>query len=397
MCLLESRAGSDGMTDRIPFLRPTFPSTERLARAFKELATSGIYSNGGPAADEFQQALAGRISSGSVRSIHVSLVRSGTIGLQLAIHALIDQRRSEVLVTSFTFAAGPLMIRQAGFQCRFIDIDRDTWQPNIEQASRYLHHHRDRVAGILLTNTFGTANNDIAAWEEMAAGFQVPLVIDSAAGMGSTYSDGESLGQRGTCEVFSFHATKTLGIGEGGAVSTASQELWEKLERMKNFGFDGDRRSVVWGTNGRLDELSSKIGSLQLEDLDHRLWLRRQIFDWYECRLAAHGVRFQPLARESALPFVPATFAAARHREAALHAMKEAGIGVRCYYNPPVHSHPVFASTPVLELNATAELSQRVVSLPMNDSLSETEIGVICDVIATSVRRPGLRGTRKLP
>lgn len=387
MCLLEARAGSDEMTELIPFLRPTFPSTERLGRVFKELATSGIYSNGGPGAAEFERALAGRIGSGSVRSIHVSLVRSGTIGLQLAIQALVDRRRPEVLVTSFTFAAGPLMIRQAGFRCRFIDINPETWQPNIEQASRYLHHHRDRVAGILLTNTFGTANNDIAAWEEMSTAFEVPLVIDSAAGMGSTYSNGEPLGQRGTCEVFSFHATKTLAIGEGGAVATSSQKLWGKLERMKNFGFDGDRRSVIWGTNGRLDELSSKIGSLQLEDLDRRLWLRRRIFDWYSCRLASHGVRFQPLARESALPFVPAKFAAARHREAALSAMKKAGVGVRCYYNPPVHRHPVFASTPVLELNATADLSRRVISLPMSDSLSETEITGICDAITASIRR----------
>ena len=63
-------------------------------------------------------------------------------------------------------------------------------------------------------------DSDIDHWERLSDRYEVPLVIDSAAGFGSRYPWGEELGARGACEVFSFHATKSLAIGEGGAVTT---------------------------------------------------------------------------------------------------------------------------------------------------------------------------------
>ncbi len=370
------------MTAPIPFLRPTFPSPEQLAEAFVEITDSGIFSNGGPAARGFRHGLALHLGCDADQ---VSLTSSGTTALELAVQALFDPARTRVLVASFTFAAGPLVVAGAGFEPVFIDIDPDTWQPSLDQARAWCATQASSLAGILLTSTFGVANAEVAGWEALAEEHGVRLLIDSAAGFGSTYEDGEPLGLRGDCEVFSFHATKTLAIGEGGAARSRSADVAATIDRLANFGFDTERRSVLRGTNAKLCELSAKIGTLQLAVLHDRLRLRQAVFAHYRAGLEALGITFQPLADRSALPFVSAAFDRSDRRDAAQRALTEAAIETRDYYNPPVHRHPVFAGATVLAVDATDDLAGRILSLPMSDTLTPAQVGRACAVVAEAV------------
>lgn len=367
------------MTAPIPFLRPTFPSPDALAEVFVEITDSGIFSNGGPAAREFRRGLAGRLGCADDQ---VSLVSSGTTGLHLAIQANFDRGRTHVLVGSFTFAAGPLAISATGFEPVFIDIDPVSWQPSLDQARAWCVAHSSSLAGILLTSTFGVANPEIAAWEALAEEHGVGLVVDSAAGFGSTYEDGEPVGLRGDCEVFSFHATKLLAIGEGGAVRSRDPAVAATIDRLTNFGFDDQSRSTMLGTNGKLDELSSKIGTLQLAVLDDRLSVRRRVFERYREGLAGMGIGFQPHAERSALPFVPAAFPQPAQRDRAIAALGSAAVASRRYYNPPVHLHPVFEGSSALSMEATDDLAARIISLPMSDTLGASGVDRICAIIA---------------
>ncbi len=231
------------MTKRIPFLCPTFPEVDDIAADYAVIVKRRIFSNGGPVEQEFAKELA-RWVGGRVAT---SLVSSGTAGIQAAILATFNSERPYVLVPSFTFAAGPLAIRSCGYEPAFLDVEPDSWQPSLNDAHEFLATNADSTAGILLTNTLGVANEGIQAWEALADGYGLALVIDSAAGFGSQYASGEQLGARGTCEVFSLHATKTLAVGEGGAVIARDPELIDRIDRIKNFGFDADRNSVELG------------------------------------------------------------------------------------------------------------------------------------------------------
>jgi len=370
------------VTGAIPFLRPTFPSPEALAEAFVEITDSGIFSNGGPAAREFRHGLALRLQCDDDQ---VSLTSSGTTALELAVRALFDRGRTQVLVASFTFAAGPLVVVEAGFEPVFIDIDPISWQPSLDQARAWCAANASSLAGILLTSTFGVANPEVAGWEALAAEHGVRLVIDSAAGFGSTYVDDEPLGLRGDCEVFSFHATKTLAIGEGGAARSRSADVAATIDRLANFGFDDQRHSVLLGTNAKLSEFSSKIGTLQLAVLDDRLCLRQAVFARYRAGLADLGITFQPFADRSALPFLSAAFDRPDRREAAQRALGEAAIETRAYYNPPVHRHPVFDGATVLAIGVTDDLAGRILSLPMSDTLTPAEVERACAIVADAV------------
>jgi dTDP-4-amino-4,6-dideoxygalactose transaminase len=366
------------LVDRIPFLSPKFPTVEEVAEDYATILERRVYSNGGPFERQLAEKLRARLGS----ETRVSLVANGTAGIELAIAATFLGDRTWGLVASFTFAAGPLAIRSRGYQPAFLDIDPNSWQPDLAHCERFLESHAADTAGILLTNTFGVANSAIAAWEGLAAHHGLPLVIDSAAGFGSLYPSGECLGSRGTCEVFSLHATKTMAVGEGGAVTSRDPDLISQIDQRKNFGFDELHNATVPGTNAKLSELSAAIGLRQLTALPARLATRREIFAHYRDEFSQAGVTFQPLSELSALPFVSVALPSTTLRGMTLEALDEAGIEARAYYNPPVHLQSVFAS-PLLAsetMRHTLDLATRIISLPMSDDLTVTDVARIARV-----------------
>ncbi len=369
---------------RIPFLSPTFPEPEDMASIYASIMKRGVFTNRGPAELEFADSLARWVG----HSTAASVVSSCTAGLDLAMRVLFPADRDIVLVASFTFAAGPLAVLRCGFEPRFVDVDPTTWQPRVDHARELIEEGgAGPVAGILLTTTFGVANSAIDAWEKMAQRHNLPLVIDSAAGFGSTYASGDPLGARGDCEVFSFHATKTLAVGEGGAITSRFPEVIRAIDQLKNFGFNQYREAVSVGTNAKLTELSSAIGVRQLDALQRRLRLRQNVLDKYQVQLRPLGLEFQPNAEHSALAFVSVLTQSNDDRNACVAALDEAGIECRTYYGPPVHCHAVFSRWAGLaSLPVTEDISARVLSLPMSDELGDPEIERIASAIAKVLR-----------
>jgi dTDP-4-amino-4,6-dideoxygalactose transaminase len=209
----------------LPFLKVHMPEPAVVARDYAEIFASGIFSNSGPVEQRFAAELARWIGN----DVGVSVTANATVSIQLACRALFPRDRRLVLVASFTAPAGPLAVRWAGYEPVLIDIERSSWQPDPDAAEAFLSRDAGDVAGILLTNTFGTANGAIDRWEELARRHALKLVIDSAPGFASTYPWGEPLGARGDCKIFSFHATKTVAIGEGGAIAARDHALTDDL------------------------------------------------------------------------------------------------------------------------------------------------------------------------
>jgi dTDP-4-amino-4,6-dideoxygalactose transaminase len=365
----------------VPFLSPTFPPLEELAADYEAICRSGIFTNGGPKERGFAEALEDWVGHG----VRFSLTSSATTALQLACAECFGRPGGLVLLPSFTFAAGALALQWSGFAPFFIDIEGGSWQPRIADAATILASSRDEVAGVLLCSTFGVANDEVAAWEQLCEHHGVPLVIDSAAGLGSEYASGERLGARGDCEVFSFHATKTLAVGEGGGIATRSPELHARLTRARNFGFDDARTVVALGTNAKMSELTAAIGLRQLGRLTARLNARRCALDRYRMMLEPRGYDFQPNAGRSAVPFVSVLAPTRAARDSFSRALTRNGVEHRDYYNPPLHQHPFFTSHRRSgRLDNTLDVAARVLSLPMFDGMDEAAFRRIGSALATA-------------
>ncbi|SOJ53606.1 dTDP-4-amino-4,6-dideoxy-D-glucose transaminase [Mycobacterium simulans] len=372
-----SRSQTPGaLISKIPFIRPSFPGPAELAEDFAEIAHANWYTNFGPKERKFARALGDYLGPDR----HVATLANGTMALIAALHVTFGpgMRDRYLLMPSFTFVGVAQAALWTGYRPWFIDIDADTWQPCALSARAVLERSRDRIAGILLANVFGVGNPQIDAWEDLAAEWELPIVLDSAAGFGSAYADGERLGGRGACEVFSFHATKPFAVGEGGALVSRDPRLIEQAYKFQNFGLVKTREAIQLGMNGKLQEISAAIGLRQLAGLDRRLASRRKVLEYYRAGLAGVGVRFQNNADASSLCFASACCQSADHKAAIMASLQMHAIEARDYYNPPQHLHPYFVTNPELakstDLSVTTNICSRIVSLPVHDHMASVDV-----------------------
>ena len=370
------------MSSEIPFIRPSFPGPAELAEDFGEIVDANWYTNFGPKERQFARALGEYLGP----DLHVATLANGTLALIAALHATVGPgtRDRYLLMPSFTFIAVPQAALWTGYRPWFIDIDPDTWQPSAASAHAVLECSRDRIAGILSANAFGVGNPQIDAWEDLAAEWDLPIVLDSAAGFGSMYADGERVGGRGACEIFSFHATKPFSIGEGGALVSRDPWLVEQTYHFQNFGFGGSwgsagaRECTQLGMNAKLQEINAAIGLRQLVGLDRRLASRRDVLEHYRSKLTRMGLRFHTNADASSVWCGSVCCESADQQAALVASLRKHAIQPRDYYNPPLHLHPYFVANPELvasaDLSVTEDICSRIVSLPVHDYMAPEDV-----------------------
>lgn len=381
------------MPSEIPFIRPSFPGPADLADDFGEIVGANWYTNFGPKERQFARALGEYLGP----DLHVATVANGTMALFAALNATVGPgtRDRYLLMPSFTFIAVPQAAVWLGYRPWFIDIDPDTWQPSESSARAVLEQSRDRIAGILSANALGVGNPRIGAWEELAAEWDLPLILDSAAGFGSAYPDGARIGGRGACEIFSFHATKPFSIGEGGALVSRDRRLIEQTYKFQNFGFGGSwgsagaRECTELGINAKLQEINAAIGLRQLNGLDDRLDSRRDVLKQYRSTLTPLGLRFHPNAEASSVWCGSVCCESAEQQGAVVASLREHAIQPRDYYNPPLHLHPYFVANSdwvaTADLTVTEDICSRIVSLPVHDYMAPDDAGRVLTAVQKGV------------
>jgi dTDP-4-amino-4,6-dideoxygalactose transaminase len=305
----------------------------------------------------------------------------------VALRALLVGEAAErpfVVLPSYTFIASANAVLWCGRRPLFVDVERHSWHVDPRALCDALERHGDRVGGILACSTFGVAPalDTAAQWESIARAHGVPLIVDSAPGFGALRSDGTLLGSQGDAEVFSFHATKPFAIGEGGAVTTRSGDLAERLRRLVNFGFDRGRAATeTFGLNGKMSEIHAAIGLAVLDSFDAQLTARRQRANRLRPRLEAAGFGFQRGSEWSAWQFVPALAPDPAARAAVLRVSGARRVEIRNYHEP-LHQCGRIASAGVCgDLAITEELGSRTLSLPLAVDMTAEE----CDHVVATV------------
>lgn len=366
---------------KVPFINPKLPEPDELVEDLKRIYKNNYYSNNGPVYFEFKKSLEEYFNQ---NGLHAVIVSNATLALMMAIHAIFGEPKNGkrfVAIPSFTFAAGPLAIKWCGYEPVFFDIGEQTLQPSIDSFKEVLDNYGDRLAGLLLTNNFGIGNSNIDEWESLLSDVGIPMMIDSAPGLGSTYTDGKLIGGRGDSEIFSLHATKPFGIGEGGLITTRNESLAKRYELLKNFGFDEQKQTVDLGFNAKITELDCAIGLRILSHYDDILSDRRKSYLYYKNKLKKHDVSFLPRAETASIQFAT-ILVSPEKRPKVLGALSSGGVEARTYYAPAVHEFPMFKHDHKVSLGATEVVSKKVVSLPVHPNMSERTIDYICDIIA---------------
>jgi dTDP-4-amino-4,6-dideoxygalactose transaminase len=373
----------------IRFLRPRLPPLDEVGRYFAAAEEERWFSNFGPC----HRLLSERLSKFVGEGTHCVLVANATLGLMVALRALLQRsprEGREVVVPSFTFAAVVDAIVWCGLEPVFADLEGETWHLDPEQVELEIQTRGERLAAVLACSTFGTAPPLAVRerWESACAAAGIPLLIDSAAGFGALDESGRLLGRQGDAEVFSFHATKPFAMGEGGAIFTEDGDLAAEMRLLVNFGLDHRRVPLrARGINAKLSEIHAATGLAVLDGYEQILERRRTLAARIRLPLEHAGFSFQPASERSTWQFVPTLAVSSDARAAVLAQAASSGVEVRTYFDPPLNRLPPFASSRTRPLSVTDDFCQRVLSLPLANDLNDGEIERIVGCGLAAVRK----------
>ena len=322
------------------------------------------------------------------------LTTSGTAALEMAAILSGIGPGDEVILPSYTFCSTADAFVARGARLCFVDIRPDTMnidETKIEEAIT----ERTRVIAVVHYAGVSCAMEEIM---DIAKRHGLVVVEDAAQAIGSTYH-GTPLGTIGRFGCFSFHETKNLSMGEGGAISLLHPADREAAEIVREKGTDrsrfyrGEIDKYTWQDYGS-SYLPSDLGAAYL-------WAQLEAFDTiFADRMAtwnAYDAAFRPMAGPDTfdVPVIPDGCAHNAHmyylklRDADMRAafiahMKDAGVHCVFHYIP-LHSSPAGRRFGYFhgEDRYTTKESERLVRLPLYYGLSEEDRATVIRAVAS--------------
>lgn len=312
---------------------------------------------------------------------HAVAVGSGTDALTIGLKALGLKPGGRVAVTAFSFVASASAIALAGGIPVFVDID-ENYLTDREQLLSLIRNKQ--IDGLIAVHLYGQMMDLDEIYAEAKAN-DIFVIEDAAQCLGATRS-GKTPGHCSDITCLSFDPTKGIGAyGSGGAALTQSDDLAEKLARLRYHGHVGNRIYEEIGFNTQLPSIQAAWISVKLDHLEE--WTQKRIDIAERFTRTLHDL--PNIQVPSALPNNVHIFhkyvlqMPNRHRNALEAFLKEKGIGTSIHYANPLHQQPCFSKligTPPALPNAE-RAAQEVLSLPIYPELTDDEVAFICQTV----------------
>ena len=315
---------------------------------------------------------------------HVIPCANGTDALQIALMALGLQPGDEVITPSFTYVATVEVVALLKLTPVFVDVDWETFTMNPTALKNAI---TDKTKAIIPVHLYGQC----AEMEEILAIAKernIPIIEDNAQAIGGyyTFADGtkKRTGTMGLIGCTSFFPSKNLGCyGDGGAIFTNDDDLFEKMSMIANHGQKERYYHEMVGCNSRLDTIQAAVLRIKLRKLDSYCDARRAAAAFYDKAFANHEHIITPLQTDySHHVFHQYTLKLKGiDRDILKSKLEEKGIPSMIYYPVPCHKQKMFdgLNQSEFELSVTDKLTPCVISLPIHTELTEEELKFITE------------------
>lgn len=364
----------------IPISLPLLPRWDELAAWMRQIDRSRVYTNRGPLCAELERRLELHYLGEATPGGSVCLSASGTLGLVASLLALDLEPGSSCMLPSWTFIATASAVAAAGLTPYLADVDLETWAMHPDQVETELASMDRRPSVIVPVSPFG-APVDTAAWLAFSRESGIAVVVDAAASFDSVTP----------CElptVVSLHATKPLGVGEGGFVVCTDQTFVERLKQATNFGFTPTRVAHRTGINAKLSEYHAAIGLAQLEKWreTRRTWLRvasayRRAFDGHPRIALLPGYGRDWVGSTAVFRFCG-------HAASALaDDLNQHHVQSRRWWQRGVSHHPAFADCAAGDLANSETLAGETLALPCYLTLRDSVVKQVVESVIKVVGR----------
>lgn len=373
--------------EKITVTSPLLPNLDEFNELLKQIWDSKWITNMGQFHKQLEQALADYL-----HVPYVCLFTNGTLPLMTALQAL--RITGEVITTPYSFVATTHSIWWNGCKPVFVDIEPSTG--NIDPA-KIEAAITPATTAIMPVHVYGKPCN-IKAIQEIADKYGLKIIYDAAHAFGvevpaekyglEAYGDNGLAGimNAGDMSTLSFHATKVYNTIEGGALVVHDEKTKKRIDNLKNFGITDQVTVVAPGINGKMDEMRSAYGLLNLKQADWAIKQRNEVAKKYRAVLRhVEGISFwedMPGVRHnySYFPIFVDAEKFGMTRDELFYKMAEKDVLSRRYFYPLISNFPTYRGLPssVKEnLPIANKMADEVLCLPMHHALTEEDMNRI--------------------
>lgn len=362
---------------RIYYTKPSI--TEREIAYVTDAVTHGWGTHCYDYINRFEQAL-----SAYLDVPHVIATSSCTGALHMGLAALGIGRGDEVILADINWIASTAPITYLGAKPVFVDILPDTWclDPVAVEAAI-----TPRTKAIMAVHLYGNLC-DMDALLVIGKKHGIPVIEDAAEAVGSIWH-GKRAGSMGAFSTFSFHGTKTVTTGEGGAFVTNDNALFERVRTLSNHGRKYGEIKQFWperiGYKYKMSNLQAAIGLAQVERVEELVSRKREILDYYRTRLPkALAESMNPesadIVNGAWMPTVVFPKQSNATHEILQKAFAEHNIDARVFFHP-LSSLPMFqhqTNTP-----RSYDIAPRAMNLPSYHDMTDEQQDRVIDTISS--------------
>ena len=307
---------------------------------------------------------------------------NGTAALHLVAEMLnqkLQKDKKNIITTSLTFVADANFGRYINADIKFADISNDTWTISPESVFDAIDENTIAVvaphyAGLMC---------DIKAIETICKEKNIYLVED-ACHAPTAIRNGIVSGSTGDASIFSFHATKHIGSGEGGVICLNNEDQRDKLNTLRSHGLPHWSKRTGFGYdinelafNYRPNEVSAALAYSHIQRLDSLIQSRKKIAKIYDENLNWNYFTKQYVPEDSTHVYhlYPVLVPEAKVRDNCLEFLKDSNIFAQIHY-PPINKMTGFKNY-YSDSKNSEEIGSRVISLPMFPQMTDDEIDFV--------------------
>jgi len=308
-------------------------------------------------------------------------VSSGLDALQLIFEAYkvmgLLELGDEIIVPANTYIASVLAISNTGLKPVLVEPCIETYNINPNNISNAITSKTKAILGVHL---YGHVY-DVDGLEKISKGYNLLLIEDAAQAHGAISKLGRRAGNLSHAAAFSFYPTKNLGaLGDAGAITTNDEKLADIIFKLRNYGRISTYENEIKGYNCRLDELQAVFLNIKLKYLDAENSKRRDLARLYFRNIVSSKVL---------LPFVQNTEGHVFHlfvircekRDVLKSYLLKNGVETSIHYPIPIFSQQAYSELYNDSFPITESIHNDILSLPLNTSLSESEINIVSTLI----------------
>ena len=308
---------------------------------------------------------------------YLSLFTNGTLPLITALQAL-GLTKGEVITTPYSFVATSHSIWWNQLTPVFVDIEEETCGMDPSKIEAAI---TENTVAIMPVHCYGKPCKTEQI-DAIAKKHGLKVIYDAAHAFGVKVN-GESILNAGDISTLSFHATKVYNTIEGGALICHSAEMKHQIDNLKNFGFRGEVTVEAPGINGKMDEVRSAYGLLNLKQVDAAIEARHKVANAYRAALKnVKGIRFfdDMAGVRQNYSYFPIFVDAEQYgmtRDELYEKMKAANVYGRRYFYPLITAFDPYKDYPSASLEnlpVATKIADQVICLPMHHALSNEDI-----------------------